>query len=85
MRKENTIKQTAESDFRPKLRLSEVERMIREQRILIPPPSRSTLITLCEQGVLEAAGGAASPFGWLVFEDSFFEWAKNLDKRDDQS
>jgi hypothetical protein len=82
MRKKKQIKQTSEFDFRPKLRLAEVERIIKRQRILVPAPSRTSLITMCEHGVFETAGGGASQFGWLVYEDSFLKWAKALDERE---
>jgi hypothetical protein len=63
---------------RPTLRLTEVERLIRKHRIITPPPSRPTLIALCENGTFETAGGAASRFGWLVYEDSFLKWVEQL-------
>ncbi|MCO5332874.1 MAG: hypothetical protein M9893_02485 [Pyrinomonadaceae bacterium] len=65
---------------RPKLRLSEVERLIRIHRIITPAPSRRALIMLCESGVLEAAPRSAnsnSPI--LVYEDSFLRWVKSMD------
>lgn len=62
--------------IRPKLRLSEVERLIKKFRIVVPCPSRQTLIRMCEAGVFETPGGQAGSSGWEVFEDSFWEWAK---------
>jgi hypothetical protein len=75
-----TMKQTEDAGMRTKLRLSEVERLIRKHRILIPPPSRPTLIGLCEDGTFETAGGKVTKFGWLVYEDSFWAWARSLDE-----
>jgi hypothetical protein len=77
------MKQTTQhsNDFalRPKLRLSEIERLIKRQRIIVPPPSRPTLIAMCEEGIFETAGNAPTQFGWLVFEDSFLKWVRGLE------
>ncbi|MCC6328968.1 MAG: hypothetical protein IT174_10660 [Acidobacteria bacterium] len=64
-------------NFRPRtrLRLSEVERIIRLYRIIVPCPSRQTLIRLCEEGILETPTGTAARSGWEVYEDSFWKWA----------
>jgi hypothetical protein len=69
-------------EFRPrvKIRLSEIERLIKKHRIIVPPPSRQTLIKLCEDGTFETAGDRPTPMGWLVFEDSFLAWLQKLDK-----
>lgn len=64
---------------RPKLRLAEIERLIRKHRIIVPPLSRSTLARMCESGVFETPGGGPSKLGWLVYEDSFWKWARELD------
>lgn len=70
---------------RTKLKLSQVEALIRQHRIIVPCPSRQTLIGLCEDGTLESVGkdaeGRPQPtnLGWLVFEESFLRWAENLD------
>jgi len=62
------------------LRLSEIERLIRKHRIIVPLPSRRYLITLCEDGTFEtSARGPKDP--WLVYEDSFLKWVKSLDGR----
>lgn len=74
-------------NFKPraKLKLSEVERMIRKERIIVPCPSRQTLIGMCEDGTFESVGknddGSPIPtrFGWLVFEESFLKWAHAMD------
>jgi hypothetical protein len=64
---------------RPKLKLSEIERLIRKHRIIVPCPSRQTLINMCEEGVFETSGNQPTSMGWLVFEDSFWRWARALD------
>jgi hypothetical protein len=65
--------------LRPKIRLSEIERMIRKHRIIIPPLSRSTLLRMCEEGIFETAGDLPTSIGWLVYEDSFLCWVESLD------
>lgn len=65
--------------IRPKIRLGEVERLIRKHRIIIPPITRNTLIKMCEEGIFETAGMEPSRHGWLVFEDSFWKWAEQLE------
>ena len=64
---------------RPKLRLSEIERLIRKHRIVVPPLSRRRLIEMCEDGRLAAAPHRHGD-PWLVYEDSFLEWVKSLDR-----
>jgi hypothetical protein len=61
--------------IRPKLRLSQVEDLIKQHRIVVPCPSRQTLIRMCEEGVLETPGRTPGLSGWLVYEDSFWQWA----------
>lgn len=65
---------------RPKLKLSEVERLIRQHRIIVPCPARGTLIGMCEDGTFETVGNEPTPLGWLVYEDSFLNWAQALDE-----
>lgn len=65
---------------RTKLKLSEVERLIRQHRIIVPCPSRGTLIGMCEDGTFATVGNASTTLGWLVYEDSFLEWARSLDQ-----
>lgn len=60
---------------RPRLRLSEVERIIRVHRIVVPVPSRQTLIRMCEEGKFETPPRASTQSGWEVYEDSFWKWA----------
>lgn len=62
--------------IRPKLRLSEVERLIEQHRIVVPCPSRQTLINWLEDGTLE---GVPNSLGWLVYEDSFLAWVRSLE------
>ena len=64
---------------RPKLRLSEIERLIRNHRIIVPPPSRRALVAMCEDGTFETVRHTSTGQTWLVFEDSFLEWIKSLD------
>jgi hypothetical protein len=66
--------------IRPKIRLGEVERLIRKHRIIVPPITRNTLIKMCEEGIFETAGNEPSRHGWLVFEDSFWKWAERLEE-----
>jgi hypothetical protein len=64
---------------RKKLTLSEIVRRIKAYGIIEPCPSKSTLMKLCESGVLESVGGRPTSLGWLVYEDSFNEWLRSLD------
>ncbi|MEO7673869.1 MAG: hypothetical protein ABIU09_07310 [Pyrinomonadaceae bacterium] len=73
------VKQILDFQPRAKVRLSEIERLIRKHRIIVPPPSRQTLIRLCEDGTFETVGDRPTVIGWLVFEDSFMRWAQSLD------
>jgi hypothetical protein len=61
--------------IRPRLRLSEVERLIKKHRIIVPCPSRNTLVRMCEDGTFETPTGTAGRGGWEVFEQSFWDWA----------
>jgi hypothetical protein len=65
---------------RTKLRLGEIDRLIRAHKIIVPPPSRPTLVKLCENGTFETVGGRPTSFGWLVYEDSFWNWVRKLDE-----
>lgn len=66
--------------IRPKLKLSEVERLIRKHRVITPCPARQTLIGLCEDGTFETVGNQATSLGWLVYEDSFWKWVRSFDQ-----
>ena len=70
------VQQLDDLTVRPRMRLGEVERLIRKHRILLPPPSRPTLIGFCEDGTFKDALKTKS--GWLVFEDAFWDWARRL-------
>jgi hypothetical protein len=63
---------------RPLLRLSEIEQIMRQYRVMRTPPSRNTLIEMCEEGTLE---GTKTRFGWMVYEDSFEGWVRSLQQR----
>jgi hypothetical protein len=73
------MKHLLSNTIRPKMRLSEIERLIRKHRIIVPPLSRATLIKMCEEGTLETAGDSPTNVGWLVYEDSFLKWVEALD------
>jgi hypothetical protein len=73
------IQRSLEFEMRTKLRLIEVERLIKKHRIIVPPLSRSTLVKMCEAGTFETAGEEPTSLGWLVYEDSFFKWVEGLD------
>jgi len=76
----NDIKQIFDFQPRPKMRLGEIERLIRKHRIIMPPLSRQTLIRMCEDGTFETSGTKPTMIGWLVFEDSFMRWVRSLDE-----
>ena len=63
---------------RPTMRLSDIQRIMREYRIVGSTPSRDSLIGMCEDGTLEAT---KTRFGWLVFEDSFESWVASIQQR----
>ena len=68
-----------DSPPRTKLRLGEIERLIRRNRIIVPPPTLKTLIAMCEDGTFETVGNGPTKLGWLVYEDSFLKWISSLD------
>lgn len=73
--------QTLDLPPRTKLRLAEIERIIRKDRIIVPPLTRRALTAMCEDGTFETVGTAPTKLGWLVYEDSFLKWVSNLDER----
>ncbi len=75
----NITKQLLDLSPRPKLRLSEIERLIRKHRIIVPPLSRRSLVAMCEDGTFETARRISNGQTWLVFEDSFLRWIKGID------
>jgi hypothetical protein len=60
--------------IRPRLQLSEVERLIKLHKIVVPCPSRQTLIRMCEDGTFETPGRTVRG-SWYVYADSFWQWA----------
>ena len=79
-----SIKHLLTDEVRPKIRLAEVERLIRRHRIIVPPLSRKTLVKMCEDGTFETAGNRPGRIGWLVYEDSFMKWIEGLDGRSEK-
>lgn len=73
----NTTQRLLDLSPRTKLRLSEVERLIRIHRIVIPPLSPRHLREMCEAGIFQTAPRTGRE--WLVYEDSFLDWVKSLD------
>lgn len=67
-------------DLKPKLRLNEIERLLRKYRIVIPIPTRASLVNYCDNGTWDCV--FKSGIGWLVYEESFLKWVKNLDVAD---
>jgi len=59
---------------RPSLRLSRVEEILRQTRIIDPIPSRRTLIRLIESGKL---AGIKHGRSYIVYEDSFKSWVRS--------
>lgn len=59
----------------PMLRLSEIEAILKQTRVIVPVPSRPTLIGLIEQGVLD---GRKLSHGWCVTEVSFKAWVRSF-------
>ncbi len=71
-------KRTLDLPTRPLLRLSEIERIIRHNRIIVPTPSRSTLNEMCEDGTFRTAKRRTLRSPHLVYEDSFLRWVESL-------
>ena len=74
----NCVKHTLDINIRPVVKLSEIERLIKKHRIIVPAPSRQTLIRMCEAGVFESVSASPGRSGWLVYEDSFIGWIEKL-------
>ena len=74
----NNMKQVLNAEVRPVMRLSEIEKIIKRHRIMLPPPSRKTLQRMCEDGTFASVGGAPTTLGWLIYEDSFYKWVASL-------
>jgi hypothetical protein len=60
---------------RPAIRLREIETILKKTRVIVPVPSRPTLIGLIECGKLD---GRKVEGGWLVYEDTFKAWVKSF-------
>jgi len=60
------------------LRLAEIERIIRKERLIVPPLSRRMLIRLCDEGVFQTAPRTRPRDPYLVTEESFLKWVKSL-------
>ena len=63
------------------LRLSEIERILRKERLIVPPLSRRMLITLCDNGIFDTAPRTHPRAPYLVTEESFLRWVKSLSGR----
>jgi hypothetical protein len=63
---------------RRKLRLCQIEEIMKQSLIINPPPSRSYYLKKLEDGTLD---GYRTEFGWVVFEDSFKAWVKRLEQK----
>ena len=75
----NTIQHSLDLPLRTKIRLSEIERLIRKHRIIVPPLSRRALVAMCEDGTFETAKRKSPGQSWLVYEDSFLDWLRRMD------
>lgn len=60
---------------RPCLRLSRIEEILQQTKIVDPVPSRQTLINLIEDGTLD---GKKLSLGYVVYEDSFKTWVRSF-------
>ncbi len=75
----NTTQRLADIQQRTRLRLSEVERLIRIHRIIVPPLSRRTILRMCEEGTFETAPRSPPSRVHLIYEDSFLDWVRKLE------
>jgi hypothetical protein len=73
----NTTQRLLELSPPVMLRLSEIERLIRKERLIVPPLSRRALICLCEDGTFDTAPRQEGK-PYLVTEASFLKWVKHL-------
>ena len=73
----NTTQRLLHLAPRPTLRISEIERLIRVHRIVVPPLSRRTLYDMCEEGIFEFAPRKQTG-GYYVYEDSFLAWVEAM-------
>jgi hypothetical protein len=77
----NTAQRLSEISPPSMLRLSEIERLIRINRIVVPPLSRRRLIMMCEDGTFQTAPRPHSRSPILVTEESFLKWVESLSGR----
>lgn len=66
---------------RPAMRLREIEAALKSTRVIVPVPSRPTLIGLIEDGTLEGfkfSQANKKSQSWLVYEDSFHRWVMSF-------
>ncbi len=59
----------------PCLRLTHIEDILRATRVIVPVPSRQTLVGLIEDGTLK---GHKTRFGYVVTEQSFKAFVRSL-------
>ncbi len=57
------------------LRLAYIEEVLRATKVIVPVPTRQTLIGLIEDGTLK---GKKTSFGYVVLEASFKDFIKSL-------
>jgi hypothetical protein len=62
-------------EVRPALRLSAIEKVLKTTRVIVPCPSRPTLIKLIESGKLK---GRKQGNAYLVDELSFHAWVRSV-------
>lgn len=76
----NTTQRLLHLAPRTTLRISEIERLIRVHRIVVPAISRRRLYEMCEQGIFEFAPREKAR-GYFIYEDSFLAWVEGLNKK----
>lgn len=75
----NTTQRLLDLSPQTKLRIYEVERLIRIHRIVVPPLTRRRLLHICEDGTFRTAPRTLERGHWLIYEDSFLKWVRRLD------
>lgn len=60
---------------RPSIRLSRVEEILKQLKVIDPIPCRRTLIRRIERGDIE---GKKTAFGYVIYADSLNAWIKSL-------
>src|SRR2546430_14848797 len=74
------MKQMLSISIRPKIRLSEIEKLIKRHRIIVPPLSRATLIRMCEEGAFERGGDPPTGGGGFVSKVPFGGGAGSVER-----